>query len=68
MQLKNERLTEILLSDATFYDHINTIYQFINMEPFNKQAFVKTFIATDKANNGKKIYRECMSLLHQTYM
>ena len=33
MQFKNERLTKILqLSDATFYDSINTIHQFI--KPF----------------------------------
>ena len=31
IQVKNERLTEILpaQSDATFYDRINTLYQFI---------------------------------------
>ena len=33
IQLKNERLTEMLQAvDATFYDRINTIYQFI--KPF----------------------------------
>ena len=33
IQFKTERLTEIYrLSDATFYDHINTIYQYI--KPF----------------------------------
>ena len=41
IQFQNERLTEILqLSDATFYDNIKTIYQFIKPFLDKKKIFI----------------------------
>ena len=44
IHFKNERLTEILqLSGATFYDRINTIYQFIKPFLNNKMSIFEEY-------------------------
>ena len=49
---KNERLTEILqMSDATFYDCVNTIYQFIKPFLDNKMSVFEEYGAFNLLND-----------------